>query len=194
MVPRTNKGLWLVLILLLFVLETGSGRSQQLRMTPAPQNRPPCYHNDFAEFAFLQGDWDVKLNSRLGDGRWEETVAASQIKPDLAGCLLTERLVGSREGRPFHVLSLFAFDNNSKRLQCVLSDSDHGLLALFQGRKLASEIVLDMELTRDDGSKVTIRRAYSEITKDSFTLESKHSRDNRTTWLTVMKARYSRKR
>lgn len=186
-------GLGLAIAVLVLFLE-GRIPQQLTHAQASPGNVSPCYHQEFSEFSFLEGDWEVKLNSRLGDGKWEETTATSQIKRDLSGCILIERLLGSREDRPFHVLSLFAFDNNSKRLQYLLSDSEHGLLALYQGRKLGGEILLDLELVRDDGSKVTVRRSYSEIKKDSFSLESKHSRDGGKSWLTVMRAHYRRSR
>ena len=177
----------------LFLLNFQAARPQPPSTTQQNNLDAPCHHQEFEEFAFLEGDWEVKLNNRFGDGKWEETTATSQIKRDLSGCILIERLLGSRENRPFQVLSLFAFDNNSKRLQYLLSDSEHGLLALYQGRKTGSEILLDLEFVREDGSKVTVRRAYSEIKKDSFSLESKHSRDGGKSWLTVMRARYGRK-
>jgi hypothetical protein len=174
-------------------VKLGHYRSQQPPATRHNSPDAPCHHQELEEFAFLEGVWEVKLNNRLGDGKWEESTATSQIKRDLSGCVLMERLLGSRENRPFHVLSLFAFDNNSKRLQYLLSDSEHGLLALYQGRKTGNEILLDLEFVSDDGRKVTVRRAYSEIKKDSFSLESKHSRDGGKSWLTVMRARYARK-
>jgi len=190
----TTVSLCVIGAFLLLIPKNELARSQQSpSVLRAQRSALPCYHKEFDDFAFLEGDWEVKLNSRFGDGQWEESKATSQIKRDLSGCILMERLIGLRQGRPFHVLSIFAFDNNSKRLQYLLSDSEHGLLALYQGRKFRDELVLNQECVRDDGTKVTIRRAYSEISNDSFTLESKHSRDAGKTWLTVMKARYGRK-
>ena len=188
------KRIGLCLAVAVLVLFSEGRITRQLTHAQASEGSvPPCYHQEFSEFSFLEGDWEVKLNSRLGDGKWEETTATSQIKRDLSGCILIERLLGSRQNRPFHVLSLFAFDNNSKRLQYLLSDSEHGLLALFQGRKFGGEILLELELVRGDGTRVTIRRSYSEIKKDSFSLENKHSGDGGKSWLTVMRAQYGRK-
>jgi len=92
--------------------------------------RPPCYHKEFEDLVFVEGDWEVKLSTRSPDGKWEETTGVSQIRRDLDGCLLMERFLGSRQKRTFHMLNLFAFDNNSKLLQESLTDSEHGLLAL----------------------------------------------------------------
>lgn len=154
----------------------------------------PCYHKELEDLAFLEGNWTVALSTRLGDGQWENTSATSEIKRDLHGCLLSERLAGSRQKRPFHVLSLFAFDNHSKLLQQVLTDSEHGLLALYQGGKNQDEVDFDLPLTRDDGSKWLVRRAYFAVTQDSFTVENKHSQDGGKTWRVVVKARYVRKK
>ena len=137
---------------------------------------------------------EVALSTRLGDGQWEDTSATSEIKRDLQGCLLSERLAGSRQKRPFHVWSLFAFDNHSKLLQQVLTDSEHGLLSMFQGGKNQDEVDFDLPLTRDDGSKWLVRRSYFAVTQNSFTVENKHSQDGGKSWRVVVKARYVRKK
>jgi hypothetical protein len=162
--------------------------------TPQPETAnveaSPCYHKELEDLAFLEGNWTVALSTRLGDGQWEDTSATSEIKRDLRGCLLSERLAGSRQKRPFHVLSLFAFDNHSKLLQQVLTDSEHGLLALYQGRRNQEELVFDLPLIRDDGTKWIVRRAYFAVTPNSFSVENRHSQDEGKTWRVVVKARY----
>ena len=64
---------------------------------------------------------------------------------------------------------------------------------MYQGRKMGGEILLDLELIHADGTKALVRRAYFEITNNSFTLENRRSEDEGKTWLIVTKARYSRK-
>jgi len=58
---------------------------------------------------------------------------------------------------------------------------------------MGGEILLDLDLIHADGTKTTVRRAYFDITNDSFTLENRRSEDGGKTWLIVTKARYSRK-
>ena len=188
------SGLALKAIVVVLVLITGTAWAQNPPTAEPPAgNTLPCYHKEVEDLGFLEGDWNVTLSTRLGDGQWEESMATSQIRRDLGGCLFMERFSGSRQKRPFQVLSLFAFDNHSKLFQQSLTDSEHGLLALYQGRKIEGEVLFDLPLIRDDGTRVTVRRAYSAVTRNSFTVENKHSPDGGKTWLIVVTARYGRK-
>jgi len=189
-----SSDLRLSAIVTMLLLIAAPGRAQDQHANPGLQaDALPCYHRELEGLAFLEGDWAVTLSTRLADGKWEDTTATSQIKRDLGGCLLVERFAGTRQTRPFQVLSLFAFDIHSKLFQQTLTDSEHGLLALYQGQKSQSEVTFELELIRDDGSKWTVRRVYSAVTRNSFTVENKHSQDGGKTWAVVVKARYSRK-
>ncbi len=134
------------------------------------------------------------METRLADGRWETTSGSSSITRDLSGCLLTERLSSTRGGRAFEALAHFGFDNNSHLLQEMLSDSEHGLLALFQGPSAAGEIKLDLTLLQPGGLKVIVRRNFSDIASNSFRLESRRSTDDGQTWTTVTRVGYTRRK
>lgn len=152
-----------------------------------------CYHKELDDWAFLEGDWTVRTNTRLSaNGPWEQATASAQIKRDLQGCLLTERFNGTRQGRPFQALSLFAWNSNSQRLQQVFSDSEHGPLVFYEGAKNHAEILVDLDWKLPDGRSVKLRRAYFNFTKDSFTLESRRSTDCGKTWDTTGRAEYQR--
>lgn len=137
--------------------------------------------------------WTVRTNTRLAaNGPWEQTVASAQIKRDLNGCLLTERFTGTRQGRPFQALSMFAWNNNSQKLQQVFSDSEHGPLVFYEGVESGAEILVDLDWKLPDGRSVKLRRAYFNLAKDSFTLESRRSTDGGKTWDTTGRAEYRR--
>jgi hypothetical protein len=156
------------------------------------QNAPPCYHKEFASLDFLIGDWVVEVNGRSADGYWEQSSATSQIKADLSGCLLNERFAGSRDGRPFSALGIMGYNSVSGKLQRVWSDSEHGLLILYEGHRNGGEMILETEILLD-GKRVKLRNAYLEITGDSFRFESGRSHDGGKTWITVSKLKYRRK-
>lgn len=156
------------------------------------QNAAPCYHKELEGLDFLIGDWIVESNMRLGDGKWEQTSATSQIKPDLSGCLLNERFTGSRESRPFTALGIMGFNSVTGKLQRVWSDSEHGLLILYEGSRSGREMILDTEVLLN-GNKVKLRNVYFEISRDSFRLESRRSHDDGKTWITVSKLLYKRR-
>src|ERR1044072_12726 len=161
--------------------------------TPARQeNVPPCFHKEREAIDFLLGDWNVDANVRLADGTWEHSSATSQIKPDLSGCLLSERFTGTRAGHAFTALALMAFNNASKKLQRVWSDSEHGLLITYEGNRSGNRIILETEISLD-GKRVKLRNAYLEISETSFSLESGRSTDDGKTWITVTRLQYKRK-
>ena len=126
----------------------------------------------------------------MADGTWEKSSATSQIKPDLIGCLLSERF--TRAGHAFTALALMAFNNTSKKLQRMWSDAEHGLLITYEGNRSENEIILETEILLD-GKSVKLRNAYLEISESSFSLESGRSTDGGKTWITVTRLRYKRK-
>jgi hypothetical protein len=156
------------------------------------QNTSPCYHKELDGLDFLVGDWVIDANARLADGRWEQGPASSQIKRELSQCLLDERFNGSRTGRPFSALGIMGFNSVSGKLQKVWSDSEHGVLILYEGVRNGKEIILDTEILLN-GNKVKLRNSYLEIANDSFRLESSRSHDDGKTWITVSKLAYKRK-
>jgi hypothetical protein len=161
--------------------------------TPTRQeNVAPCFHKEREAIDFLLGDWNVDANVRLAEGTWEHSSATSQIKPDLSGCLLSERFTGTRAGHAFTALALMAFNNTSKKLQRVWSDSEHGLLITYEGNRTGNELIMETEILLD-GKSVKLRNAYLEISRDSFNLESRRSTDDGKTWITVTRLRYTRK-
>jgi hypothetical protein len=169
------------------------GHAFQTHASPVrQQNIAPCFHKEREALDFLIGDWKVDANVRLADGTWEQSPATSQIKPDLSGCLLSERFAGTRAGHAFTALALMAFNNTSKKLQRVWSDSEHGLLIMYEGNRSGNEIILETEILLD-GRSVKLRNAYLEISESSFSLESGRSTDGGKTWITVTRLRYKRK-
>jgi hypothetical protein len=170
-----------------------SSLPQQAAASPVPQqNMSPCYHKEREALDFLIGDWNVDANVRLADGTWEKSSATTEIKADLSGCLLSERFTGMRAGHTFSALALMAFNNTSKRLQRVWSDSEHGLLVMYEGNRSGNEIIMETEILLD-GKSVKLRNAYLEISGSAFSLESGRSTDGGKTWITVTKLQYKRK-
>lgn len=185
------KSLLLLSLTLQLVIATYAPK-QVAGFQAAPQNTAPCYHKEREAIDFLIGDWKVDANVRLADGTWEHSSATSQIKPDLSGCLLSERFEGTRAGHTFTALALMAFNNTSKKLQRAWSDSEHGLLVTYEGNRTGNEIILETDILLD-GKTVKLRNAYLDISGSSFNLESGRSTDGGKSWITVTRLRYTRK-
>lgn len=153
--------------------------------------RPQCWHEELAELSFLEGAWEVHSAARLPGGTWDTTVARSNIQFDLKGCLLVERLHGSRAGNEYEAVGLFAFNSVERRLQRVWIDSEHGMLVTYEGESQAGEIVLEYRMVLR-GQSTLLRHVYLDIGEDAFTLESRRSNDDGQSWEVTWRALYSR--
>ena len=72
------------------------------------------------------------------------------------------------------------------------SDSEHGLLVMYEGTRSGNELIMETEILLD-GKSVKLRNAYLQITETGFSLESGRSTDGGKTWITVTRLRYKRK-
>lgn len=153
--------------------------------------RPQCWHEEFAELSFLEGAWEVHSAARLPSGDWDTTVARSNIQADLKRCLLVERFQGSRAGHEYEALGLLGFNSVERRLQRVWVDSEHGILVTYEGERQASEIVLEYPMVLR-GQSILLRHVYLDIGEGAFTLESRRSNDQGQSWVVTWRARYSR--
>lgn len=160
----------------------------------AAQEAPPCEQAAFAHLRPLAGSWTVQARTRLSrDAKdWEEGAAQSRIEPLMRDCVLLERYEGTRRGRPFEALRLFAAKAEAPRVQVAVSDSEHGPLYLYEGNAAAGEATFYTTVTTPAGP-VRLRLRYSEIRPDSFVVESQRSVDEGETWDTTGRAKYRRR-
>lgn len=162
-----------------------------LVVSTAAAQQPPCWHDAFAALSFLEGEWTVRVEQRLGNGTWEATSARSWITPQFEGCALVENCVGEREGKPFVKRATHAYNAVADRLQSVWIDSGHGMLVTYEGAATGSEILLDYAMTLR-GDPVVLRIAYASIAADSFYVEHRRSNDGGGTWDVTARQRYVR--
>lgn len=155
--------------------------------------RPPCWHEEFAELNFLEGAWEVRSTARLAGGEWDTTVARSQIEVDLEGCLLVERFQGTRAGHEYEAVGLLGFNSIEHRLQRVWVDSEHGMLVTYEGESQAGEILLEYSMVLR-GQSILLRHVYLNIGEATFTLESRRSTDQGQSWEVTWRAQYTRSR
>jgi len=172
---------WLVLTVSLLTHST-------LAQTPT---RPPCWHSEFAAFSFLEGEWKIAAEDRLGNGTWEKSNARAWISRDLQGCALVENFGGTRENKPFSGRAYYGFNSVTGQLQRVWVDSEHGMYTPHEGAKAGDEIALDYSMTLR-GQPVILRDAFFDITPAAFKFESRRSNDGGKTWDVTSKLTYTR--
>jgi len=152
---------------------------------------PPCWHAEFDAFSFLPGEWTVRAEDRLADGKWETSEARCWFTKELKGCAIAVRYVGTRSGNRFEGRGLHGFNSANGKLQAMWIDDGHGMLATHEGSKVDDRIVLDYEMVLR-GQPVILRGVYFDISKDAFRMERSRSNDGGKTWDVTSKLAFTR--
>ena len=161
-------------------------------MQVAAPPSPPCRVGAFDEIAFYSGKWRVTVAARLSArGPWEKTEGTSTIASDLMGCAFIEHLDTTRQGTPLQLLSILTYDHNGGRWQYSVTDSAHGRVQTYEGRRDGDAFVLlvDLEIP---GGRVRLRRTLRKESEDAFTWESARSGDEGKTWDVTTRFEYRR--
>lgn len=146
-----------------------------------------------SDLNFLVGNWSVEVESRLSmQGPWEQSKAYSVIQPVLKSTLLEEEFTGSRQDRPFLIKTLFGINNINNKYQRMFSDSEHGVLVVFEGAHEKETVDFYKDLQFTDGTIVKLRVVYTIISGDEFTIESMRMAQGMTAWDTTGRMRYLR--
>src|SRR4029077_6331748 len=123
-------------------------------------------------------------------GPWEKTEAASTIVPDLMGCAFVEHLDAARDGKPLQLLSILAYDRSGGRWQYTVTDSEHGRLQAYEGRRDGDAFALRGTL-EIPGGKVLLRRTLRQESDAAFTWEAARSADGKA-WDVTTRFEYRR--
>ena len=158
---------------------------------PAAAALPPCRVGAFEDVAFYPGKWRVTIAARQSArGPWEKTEATSTITADLMGCAFVEHLDTTRDGKPLQLLSILTYDHNGGRWQYTVTDSAHGRVQTYEGRRDADAFVLLADLDVP-GGRVRLRRTLRKDSDEAFTWESARSADGRA-WDVTTRFEYRR--
>jgi hypothetical protein len=165
-----------------------------LFMSAQAASAPACRVAAFDEVAFYSGVWRVTLNRRVSAaGAWERTDGRATIRAALMGCALVESLDSVREGAPLQVFSVLTHDRTAGRWQYSVTDSEHGRLQTYEGRREGGAFVLVVPL-EIPGGRVLVRRTLTPVSADAFRWESARSLDEGRTWEVVSRFEYQRER
>ena len=107
------------------------------------------------------------------------------------GCAFVEHLDTTRDGRPLQLLSMLTYDHNGGRWQYTVTDSEHGRMQTYEGRRDADTFVLLSNLEMS-GGRVLLRRTLKQESADAFTWESARSPDEGKTWDVTTRFEYRR--
>lgn len=152
---------------------------------------PPCWHAEFDSLSFLAGEWVVRAEDRLEGGKWETTDARCWITREMKGCAMSQRYVGTRQGKRFEARGMYGFDSVNGKLQHMTIDDEHGMLTTYAGSRVGNDIVLDFAMDLR-GHPVILREVISSTSPDAFRVENSRSNDGGKTWDVTSKRAYTR--
>jgi Protein of unknown function (DUF1579) len=163
-----------------------------LALGPLQTPAPPCRVGAFDEFASYPGTWRVTIVARQSPrGRWDKTEGTAAIGADLMGCAFIEHLDAARDGRPLQLLSILTYDHAASRWQYTVTDTEHGRMQTYEGRRDGDFTVLFATLDIP-GGRVLLRRRLKRESDDLFTWESARSTDGGRTWDITTRFEYRR--
>lgn len=156
------------------------------------QDAAPCRQPVLTQLDFLEGDWTVAARTRLAANpvSWEENTATAHFETLSRGCVLMERFLGTRRGRPFELLRILTGRPQGDGLQLSLTDSEHGPLFGFESTK-DEPLLFAARITTANGP-VMLRQRFAEVTGDRFVLTSERSADDGAHWDLTGRAEYRR--
>lgn len=160
----------------------------------AAQDTPPCERPVLGDIQFLEGSWTVHASGRLSanPSDWETTVASATVEPVMRGCAFIERYTGTRRGRPYEAVRVYAAMAEGRGLQVALADSEHGPVFLFEGGPAVGGLEFYSQVTTPAGP-VRLRLRFEAISANHFVVESQRSPDGGKTWDTTGRAEYRRR-
>lgn len=164
------------LVLVLLVAFPAMGQN-----TPAT---PPCSAPEASQFDFWVGEWELTW---ADSGR-----GTNNITKPLGSCVIQEQF---RDLAPNSLIgmSVSVYNPTTKLWQQTWVDNQGGYM-LFTGGFADGRMILSRETTRPDGTPVTQRMVFRDITADSLTWDWEASIDNGATWKINWQIRYHRKK
>lgn len=153
--------------------------------------RPGCADSVSRALGHLIGTWDVRAVFRQGPS-WDTSTAEVRIHPDFGGCLLRELFVGTRNGQPFNVLSLWGAVGLRAPIQRTFVHSQHGLIGVYSGEVRADALVLrDSQLV--NAQMTYFEHRFEPFFGDSMRFASLRSTDRGASWVLTWYADYRRR-
>ena len=152
----------------------GSGAQQQTQ-------RPACATNEYHQFDFWVGDWQVTDTTGQQVGR-------NHIERTLGGCVLHESWTATdgSKGESFNI-----YDRSSGHWHQTWVD-EHGLLLQLDGGLRGTSMVLEGERLSPNHTRMLHRITWTPLDARHVRQHWERSADGGKTWETLFDGRYTR--
>ena len=171
---------------LILLLSASTVLSQQSAKPAAPPD--PCTGAEQKQLDFWVGEWDLTWP---GQKAGETSHGTNSIKRILDGCVVQETFSG---GDSMHLrgASVSIFDFTTGKWKQTWVDNEGGYLD-FVGEVKDSQVILQREAVRNDGTKVLQRMVFKNIGPNELDWSWEASRDGGKTWQVQWPIHYKRK-
>jgi hypothetical protein len=170
---------------LILLLSASTLYSQQSSPQPPPN---PCAAPQQKQLDFWLGDWDASWPGANGAPAGHGTNNITRV---LDGCIVQENFSG-QGAPPFHGMSVSVFDLKAAKWKQTWVDNQGAYLD-FTGEFKDGQMILQREATKPDGSKVSQRMVYKNITPREFDWSWERSLDGGKTWQVLWPIHYRKK-
>jgi Protein of unknown function (DUF1579) len=171
---------------LILLLSASTVLSQQSAKPAAPPD--PCTAAEQKQLDFWVGEWDLTWP---GQKAGETSHGTNSIRRILDGCVVQETFSG---GDSMHLrgASVSIFDFTAGKWKQTWVDNEGGYLD-FVGELKDSQVILQREAARNDGTKVLQRMVFKNIGPNELDWSWEASRDGGKTWQVQWPIHYKRK-
>ncbi len=151
---------------------------------------PECSGQEYHQFDFWIGQWDIKQKILKADGKWFEANASTNVSPVLGDCALMEEWQGDvfffwegmEKPEPLKGFSVRAYDSKTKQWTISWMDTRHLRFTEFVGSFHDGRGEFFRKRPNGKGNETITRVTFSEITPASVLWELAISTDAGQTW------------
>ncbi len=146
------------------------------------------------DIAFLQGDWTVDMQVRMGpDAGWMPVKGEAQVRSELDGCLQRMDFASEMMGMPFKGLGLDSYNRETGKYDSYWIDTMSAKMTRMSGGFEDGKLVMtgtDMMM----GKTQLMKSVTEKLSDDEVSFVMSVSMDQGKTWFTNMKMIYHRKK
>jgi len=155
-----------------------------------PMGAPP----QMKEIAFMQGEWTVDTQFRMGpEADWVAAKGEATVRAELDGCLQRMELSSEVMGMPFKGVGIDTFNRETGKYESYWIDTMSAHLSKMTGGFEDGKMVFLGEDTMM-GQTQWMKSVSDKISDDEVSFEMSISMDEGKTWFTNMKMIYHRKK
>lgn len=148
----------------------------------------PCSQAEQKQLEFWVGEWDL---SWPGNKAGETAHGTNSVHRIMDGCIVQENFNGG-DSMPLRGMSVSTFNAQTGKWQQTWVDNQGSYIDLV-GEFKDGQMILTCEMAKPDGTKVSYRMVYKNVSANEFDWSWESSKDGGKTWTVQWPIHYKRK-